>query len=266
MKIVFITGSHPRHAYMARAIASTGWLSAVISENRGAHVPEPPEGLDEYTAKLFRHHFDRREEAEYAFFGAGDWSNIPHRAVEKTELNTSTVQNVLREIEPDLLLSYGCHMLSEETLACVSGERWNIHGGLSPRYRGAITHFWPSYMLEPQMTGMTVHDLTAQLDAGAVVHQCVADLVRGDGLHELSCRAVYKLGEELPTVVRKLQSGETIDKKGHKTAGKLWHSGDWRPEHLYMIYDVYGDRIVDKYLDGVFALRNPVLHRQVDEA
>jgi hypothetical protein len=36
--------------------------------------------------------------------------------------------------------------------------RWNIHGGLSPWYRGAITHFWPSYMLEPQLTGMSATD------------------------------------------------------------------------------------------------------------
>lgn len=264
MKIVFLTGSHPRHKFIARAIASTGWLTTVVSEIREAHVPEPPEGLDEKTASLFRHHFDRREQAEHAFFGAGEWPDTAVKSIDISDLNGPVVHSILKKEQPDLLLSYGCHKLSDETLALAKGERWNIHGGLSPRYRGAITHFWPSYMLEPQMTGMTIHDLTNQLDAGDVVHQCAADLVRGDGLHELACRAVQKVGEELPAVIQKLASGQTIEKKAHKTSGKIWPSSDWRPEHLHLIYETYQDRIVDKYLDGVFTHRAPNLHRQID--
>jgi hypothetical protein len=45
MKIVFITGSHPRHAYLAQKLAATGRLSALIIEEREAHIPVPPCGL-----------------------------------------------------------------------------------------------------------------------------------------------------------------------------------------------------------------------------
>ena len=48
------------------------------------------------------------------------------------------------------------------------------------------------------MTGMTVHDLSQELDAGDVVHQNAVDLVKGDGIHDLACRAVFGLGKELP--------------------------------------------------------------------
>ncbi len=177
-------------------------------------------------------------------------------------MNSAEVQALLRNEPPDLLLTYGCHKLSDETLTYANGECWNIHGGLSPWYKGAITHFWPSYMLEPQMTGMTVHDLTNELDAGPVVHQCVAELVRGDGLHDLACRAVTKLAEELPQLIAKLAADEAIIKKYHKTSGKLWPGRDWRPEHLRLIYEVYGDRIVDHYLDDKFEKREPRLYRQ----
>ena len=117
-------------------------------------------------------------------------------------------------------------------------------------------------MLQPQMTGMTIHELTNKLDAGDVVHQCKADLVRGDGIHDLSCRAVEKIGTELVELIKMFVDGETITKKSHKTSGKLWIGKDWRPEHLRLIYELYDDQIVDYYLDGKFLEEEPVLHRQ----
>ena len=117
-------------------------------------------------------------------------------------------------------------------------------------------------MLQPQMTGMTIHELTNKLDAGDVIHQCAADLVRGDGLHDLSCRAVKKLGIEILKLIELLLEGKEIIKKEHKTSGKLWIGKDWRPEHLHLIYEFYEDRIVDEYLDGNLLQEQPTLHRQ----
>lgn len=262
MKLVFFTGNHPRHAFMARTLAATGHLAAIIRETREAFVPQPPAELTDDMKALFRHHFDMRDSCEHKHFGDAEWPDAPILSIAPEECNSQEVRAYLREHKPDLLLTYGCHMLDDETLACAPGERWNTHGGLSPWYKGAITHFWPSYMLEPQMTGMTVHILTNQLDAGDVVHQSVAELVRGDGLHDLSCRAVAALAKDLPPLIERLAAGKEIIKKSHKTSGKLWPSRDWRPEHLRWIYEVHGDRIVDDYLDGKISNREPKLHRQ----
>ena len=46
-----------------------------------------------------------------------------------------------------------------------------MHGGLSPWYKGGATHFWPTYLIEPEFTGITVHETTKDLDAGAIIHQ-----------------------------------------------------------------------------------------------
>ncbi|RBP49894.1 formyltransferase family protein [Arenicella xantha] len=263
MNIIFITGNHPRHKYIARRIAETGHLSTVISEVRENHVPAPPTGLSEHAESLFSMHFQKRQEAESKFFEDKDWPDCRVVEITREQLNGPIVKSILSENPVDLLLSYGCHRLDDPTLDLVVGERWNIHGGLSPWYRGAITHFWPSYFLEPQMTGMTIHELTKELDAGAVVHQAAADLVRGDGVHDLACRAVLKVGEELPTVISLLRgSSVPLIKKHHSTSGKLWLVNDWRPEHLQLIYETYGDKVVDQYLDGAFQNREPKLFRQ----
>lgn len=258
MGIVFMTGNHPRHSYLARCVAASGQLSGLIIERREELIPQPPAGLRESTRDLFVRHFAGRADAEARFFSEAHLPpGIETLAISQNDLNTPVVWDFLDRHRPDLLLSYGVHKLTEDTLSHASGRRWNIHGGLSPWYRGVITHFWPSYLLEPQMTGMTVHTLTQAIDGGEIVHQAAAELVRDDGLHDLACRAVLALGRELPRLVAAGVQGTFHPPVAQTTTGRIWRAADWRPEHLHLIYDLYGNRIVDAYLEGAFVRRDP---------
>ena len=260
MNLVFLTGSHPRHAFMARSLAAGG-LRGLVIERREAFVPGPPAGLPAATAALFRRHFTARDEAEARHFGAAVLPEVATRAIEIDELNTATTVDFINGCKPDLVLSYGVHKLTSETLSTIDCPlKWNIHGGLSPWYRGVTTHFWPSYCLEPQMTGMTVHELTEAIDGGALIHQSAAELVRGDGLHDLAARAVMSLACEAPRLLLATANLRPPHRQG--TTGRIWRSTDWRPEHLHLIYDFYQDRIVDRCLDGEFNQAEPKLFRQ----
>lgn len=266
MRVVFLTGSHPRHLFMARAVARSHRLTGLVIEEREDHIPEPPADLAPATRTLFQRHFADRADAEARFFAARTsedaLAGIETLRVSAEALNGPTVWAFLDRHRPDLLLSYGIHKLTPETLAHAKGRCWNIHGGLSPWYRGVITHFWPSYLLEPQMTGMTIHETTEAIDGGAIVHQSAAALVRGDGIHDLACRAVAGLAEELPELIRRLDEGLLEPPVRQKSSGRIWRSEDWRPAHLHLIYDFYDNRIVDRFLDGAFASRSPRLIRQ----
>ncbi len=225
-------------------------LCGLIIEHREMHIPPTPANLDESLRTLYQLHFNRRNASELEFFTDDTFPEVETLRVAMSELNEAGVHEFLQTAQPDLFISYGIHMLSNETLGLLSGEAWNIHGGLSPWYRGCITHFWPSYLLEPQMTGMTVHDLTAELDAGPVVHQNTAPMIRGDGLHDVACRAVLGLADELPQLIELQSKLGKLERQIHTTTGKLWRAADWHPSHLKLIYDVFDDRIVDRYLDG----------------
>lgn len=266
MNIVFLTGDHPRHRFVARALARTGRLKAMVVETREAHVPEPPAHLPADTRALFIRHFAERETAEMRFFGApvspDPLAGIETLTIAREELNGPKTWSLIERLQPDLLLSYGVHKLTPETLAHAPARRWNIHGGLSPWYRGVITHFWPSYFLQPQMTGMTVHETTEAIDGGDVIHQCCAELVRGDGVHDLACRAVTALVAELPELMERLARGETKPPVRPVTSGRIWRQADWVPAHLHPVYDFYQNRIVDRCLDGEFGALAPKLVRQ----
>jgi len=265
MSVVFMTGNHPRHLHMARAIARSGRLKGLVIETRESHVPEPPPGLPERTRALFQQHFAGRENAEARFFGSDrDMQKLGAEVVPVAldELNGPKTWALLDRLKPDLLLSYGVHKLTPETLSHARGHRWNIHGGLSPWYRGTITHFWPSYMLEPQMTGMTVHELTEAIDGGDIVHHAIAELVRGDGLHDVACRAATALANEMPELIARTFDGRLKPLHRQKTTGRIWRTADWRPAHLHLVYETYQNRIVDRFLDGDFGGGAPKLVRQ----
>lgn len=95
-----------------------------------------------------------------------------------------------------------------------------------------------------------------------MIHQTQAALVRGDGLHDLACRAVQSLCDDLPQLLD--LTGRDADRPARRqgTTGRIWRSVDWQPAHLHLIYETHGDRIVDAYLDGRFEVRDPVLVRQ----
>ncbi len=263
MKVVFLTGSHPRHAFMARAIAATGHLCGLVIEKREAFVPEPPAGLPADTETLFRQHFEKRDAAEARHFGDATLPDAAQYHVDMANLNTPQTVTFINAQTPDLVLSYGVHKLAPETLGGIDCPlKWNIHGGLSPWYRGVTTHFWPSYFLEPRLTGMTVHELTQAIDGGDILHQSAAELVRGDGLHDLACRAVMALGNDMAGLLATVADGRLTAPHRQATTGRIWRSVDWRPEHLHLIYQHYGDHIVDLCLEGVLGQVAPRLIRQ----
>ncbi len=259
MSIVLITGDHPRHRFFVNELATTGLVTGWIKEIREEFVPEPPGGLSKALSDLYRKHFLLRQESEDLFFGSNQQIQIPTIDVQRQTLNSSDTVNFLKKLNVKLVISYGCHKIEDSVIRGVNCVFWNTHGGLSPDYRGVITHFWPSYFLEPQMTGMTLHETTNHIDGGAIIHQTAAPMVRGDTLHRLAARAVLGYTQELRLRIQELDFDKLPLGQVQKNSGRVFRASEWRPEHLYLIYQVYEDKIVDLILDGQLSGRSPKL-------
>ncbi len=260
-KVILLTGNHPRHLYLAGYLSNFQDIVGWIIEDRGEFLPD----INSYTKdtllnELCSLHFNSRYEAEKKFFiddssveiNASDfYSKISKNIIRCTEedLNSPRVSSFIKSITADIAISYGTHILQNSILNLLPFEKYNIHGGISPWYRGTITHFWPSYMLEPQMTGVTMHRLTSVLDGGPVIHQNSGILNRGDGLHDLGCRTLKSFISEMPEVINKIVLGK-YSLINQKSSGKLWLDSDWHPNHLKIIYKFFEDKIVDYCLDN----------------
>ena len=262
MSVVAVSGDHPRHVYLVQELARAGLLCGWVVERREPHVLVAGDDVPASLRDLFNLHFQRRETAEHRAFGALSPADVAvdRLTVDLADLNGDRVRAFLADKAPSHVVSYGCHKLDEAVLNCVPARFWNTHGGLSPAYRGVHTHFWPSFMLEPQMTGMTLHETTAAIDGGAIIHQSGVRLTRGDGLHDLACRAVATYAQELPAVMARALTTDVVGVV-QKTTGRIWTAAMWRPEHLVPVYRHYDDRIVDLCLDGEISGRLPRLIR-----
>ena len=202
LRIVAITGNQPRHRYLVEKIQRLGGLVGWILEQREPFIPDTPAGLDSKLSQLYMKHFANRKDSENRFFSPNEEISVPTIEITKNNLNSISTVKFINQLSPDLVISYGCHKLNKELIQNCTATFWNTHGGLSPDYRGVITHFWPSYNLEPQMTGMTLHQTSDQIDGGNVLHQEAANLVAGDGIHELAARAVVNYCESLSYVCK----------------------------------------------------------------
>jgi len=259
-----MTGSHSRHLYLADKLHRSGLLKGLVIERREAFVPWPPPGLQPMDEANFVRHFRDREHAEHRFFGPAEqfrFDGLDVCEVNPEELNGARLQAWIVAREPDFVVSYGVHKISNDMLDVFPPIAWNVHGGLSPWYRGAITLFWPFYFLKPNWAGMTIHRLTSKLDGGGIIHHSVPRLERGDGIHDTACRAVQQVAEDLVTILRLVAGGAQIAEVPQKSSGKLFLAEDWKPEHLRLIYNLFDNDIVDHFLDGKLGHHEPPLVR-----
>lgn len=260
-EICLITGNHPRHLYFANTIIKTGKVSSWIIEEREEFIPNIPLGLSEELSKVYQYHFSERDRIENTIFGSStcNTSDVEIYNVDHKTLNSIDTINFVNQQKPLLVLSYGCHKLSSQFIDKVDARFWNTHGGLSPDYRGVITHFWPSYFLEPQMTGVTLHETTDFLDAGDIIFQTAAPMCRGDTLHRLAARNIEVFSKALAEKLIVLDLNNLPRGRSQAKYGRVFMVSDWRPEHLKLIYLEYRDRIVDAVIDGEILGRNPSL-------
>lgn len=264
MKILIISGSHPRHLFVHQAVLDSGAECAAIVMRRENLLPAAPSGIPAIDRKLFERHFRERYETEDSLFGHTSpehtFSAIPTFYCDPDELNTPASAAFASAFRADLAFICGSDLIKDPLLAALPKDKVNLHLGLSPWYRGSATLFWPFYFLQPQFAGATFHQIVPEADAGEILHQCVPALSKGDGIHDVGARTVVQARDDL----RQLLSGFASSGwhyKAQKTTGRLFLTRDFQPAHLRLIYETFGNAIVDRFLSGDLEQRMPVLIR-----
>ncbi|SFN67101.1 UDP-4-amino-4-deoxy-L-arabinose formyltransferase / UDP-glucuronic acid dehydrogenase (UDP-4-keto-hexauronic acid decarboxylating) [Izhakiella capsodis] len=121
------------------------------------------------------------------------------------EVNHPLWVDRIRAMNPDMIFSfYYRDLLSEQLLACASKGSFNLHGSLLPKYRGRAPLNWALVKGETE-TGVTLHRMVAQADAGNIIAQrslAIADDDTALTLHHKLCDAAKQLlAEMLPSLL-----------------------------------------------------------------
>lgn len=259
-RILWLGGNHNRHLYYINNLVEKLNVVGGIMQVREHSIPRPPEGLGPKDRANWMEHFEGRDEAETKYFGTQLPPDIPLLQVDKATLNDSDSVEFVKKVKPDLAIIFGTGMVREPLVSALPKDTINLHLGLSPRYRGAATLFWPFYFLEPNFSGTTFHYIEHSPDAGDIIHQVVPKLERGDGIHDVACKAVQQSAIEAVALFEMFPNWQKFYQKPE--AGKNFLESDFKPQHLRMIYQVYNNDVVDAYLDGRISSKEPNLRRQ----
>jgi UDP-4-amino-4-deoxy-L-arabinose formyltransferase/UDP-glucuronic acid dehydrogenase (UDP-4-keto-hexauronic acid decarboxylating) len=128
--------------------------------------------------------------------------NIPVFAPE--DINHPLWVQRIRDMAPDILFSfYYRNLVKPAILGIPPAGCINLHGSLLPKYRGRCPANWVLVNGETE-TGITLHHMTAQPDAGDIVFQkrvAISDEDTARSLHEKLARASRELlDESLPRI------------------------------------------------------------------
>jgi len=262
MKVLWIGGDHPRHLYYINTIHRVFPLSGAIVEQRENLIPQPEPGLAPQDRDNFIRHFANRAEAEERFFGDQTRPDCPTHLVGRAGLNSRESAEFLASIAPDVVLIFGSGLVKDPLFSSLPPQTLNLHLGLSPRYRGAATLFWPFYFMEPPYAGTTFHYIVSEPDAGDVVHQVVPKLDPSDKIHDVACKAVAESAQAALGLMRILEEKGHWERHRQRGTGRNFLASDFKPEHLRLIYNVFDDDMVRQYVEGMLTSRAPKLIRQ----
>lgn len=131
----------------------------------------------------------------------------------------------LRRLNPDLgvVVAYG-HILKPEVLAIPTRGMVNVHASLLPRYRGAAP-VHAAILAGDRTTGITIMQMDAGMDTGAILHQVPTDIGEAETGGELTGRLADLGARALIEALVLLQRGELLpipqDDAGASLAPKI---------------------------------------------
>jgi len=229
LRIMVLCGRSPRHLHVANALCEAAEVVAIVNETGSAFswkklfkTLRP----DNFLRKAWRWLRDRRRytgNPEGRFFFADGVARLNHPDLvrEFPHINHPDVVALARELKPDLLCVFGTSLIRGDLLKEGRLGIANLHGGLSPEYRGADCTFWALYNGEPEKVGCTLHWIDAGIDTGGLIAHISPEIGAGDDELKLFWRAVQSSAEVYAEFVRRLGEGEGFgQRQPHK--GRLY--------------------------------------------
>jgi methionyl-tRNA formyltransferase len=170
---------------------------------------------------------------EARFFFGADSPRLAREdlRVEVPHINHPDVATLADRLQPDVIAVFGTSLIHKPLLDKGRLGIFNLHGGLSPRYRGADCTFWALYNGEPHQIGCTLHLVDAGIDTGSLIAQISPEVREGDDELTLFWRAVRDSAEVYAELLDRLERGDRLGQP-QLEKGTLYQVKDrrWRDE------------------------------------
>lgn len=138
-----------------------------------------------------------------------DTASVDHRAYgrDRAAFEAALLEPILAAAPDILCLAGFMRVLTPAFVARFEGRMLNIHPSLLPKYPGLHTHARAIAAGDTE-AGVSVHEVTAVLDAGPVLGRAVVPILAGDTPDDLAARVLVQEHRLYPAVLRRYAVGE----------------------------------------------------------
>ena len=216
--VMVLCGRSPRHLWVANELCRAGTPVAIVQETgrewsarKLVKLLVPSIALP----KAWRWLRDRWRyvggaEARF-FFGEKTPSLVRADLLhEVAHINEANVVRLARTLSPDVIAVFGTSLIRGDLLKEGRLGMINLHGGLSPEYRGADCTFWALYNNEPEKIGCTLHFIDAGIDTGRLIAHVSPAIDGNEDELLLFWRAVRDSAAVYVEAIRRLARGDAI--------------------------------------------------------
>ena len=129
---------------------------------------------------------------------------LDHKAFESREAFDAALAQAIDQYQPALVVLAGfMRILTSGFVEHYAGRLINIHPSLLPAFTGLHTH-QRAIDAGCKFAGVTVHQVTAELDVGPILDQAVVPVLPGDTADTLAARVLTQEHVIYPRAVRAL--------------------------------------------------------------
>jgi phosphoribosylglycinamide formyltransferase-1 len=133
---------------------------------------------------------------------------LDHRAYPTREAFEAELSRLIDTARPDMICLAGfMRILTPGFIRRYQGRMLNIHPSLLPKYPGLNTHA-RALAAHDTEAGCTVHEVTADLDAGPILGQARVPVLPGDTEDSLAARVLTLEHRLYPAVLRRFAAGD----------------------------------------------------------
>lgn len=216
LSVLILCGRSPRHIYVANKLCKASVPVAIVQETGSHWTAKKVLKLlrpDNFIKKVWRWVRDRKRyvsggEATFFFAETAPQLDQPDLVVEVSHINHSDVVALADKYKPDLIAVFGTSLIKGELLKKGRLGMVNLHGGLSPHYRGADCTFWALYNSEPDQIGCTLHYIDPGIDSGNLIAHISPEVHESDDELTLFWRAVQDSAEIYAEFFNRIEKGE----------------------------------------------------------
>jgi folate-dependent phosphoribosylglycinamide formyltransferase PurN len=241
-RVVILCGGAPRHIHVANRLCGAFDVQAIMLEVGRRITPAKLASMAKPAVaarKIGRWLRDRRRYAgnpEAAFFFGDSAVRLdrPDLARRIEHINDPAIAEAVQRLAPDVVAVFGTSLIRPPLLGQGRLGMLNLHGGLSPDYRGADCTFWALYNGEPTRVGCTLHFINAGIDTGALIAHVCPEVREGDDELLLFWRAVRDSAGVYVEAIERLARGEALGQRQDRK-GRLYQVKDrtWAAEREF---------------------------------